>query len=52
MKKLISFDFYGTLVDEFGGHPMNSQKDEIQPLAKKYISQGHEVIIVTKRSWS
>jgi len=49
MKKLISFDFDGTLVDEFGGHPMNSQKDEIQSLAKKYISQGHEVIIVTKR---
>jgi hypothetical protein len=49
MKKLISFDFDGTLVDEFGGHPMNSQKDEIQGLVKKYLSQGHEVIIITKR---
>ena len=49
MKKLISFDFDGTLVDEFGGHPINSQKDEVQGLVKKYISEGHEVIIITKR---
>lgn len=49
MKKLISFDFDGTLVDEFGGHPMNSQKDEVQGLVKKYLSEGHEVIIITKR---
>lgn len=45
----ISFDFDGTLVDEFGGHPLNSQKDEVQGLAKKYLSEGHEVIIITKR---
>ena len=45
----ISFDFDGTLVDEFGGHPSNSQKDEVQGLAKKYINDGHEVIIITKR---
>jgi len=45
----ISFDFDGTLVDEFGGHPSNSQKDEIQGLAKKYLSLGHEVMIITKR---
>jgi phosphoserine phosphatase len=45
----ISFDFDGTLVDEFGGHPSNSQKDEVQGLAKKYISEGHEVMIITKR---
>ena len=45
----ISFDFDGTLVDEFGGHPSNNQKDEVQGLAKKYLSQGHEVIIITKR---
>lgn len=45
----ISFDFDGTLVDEFGGHPSNSQKDEIQRLAKKYLSEGHEVMIITKR---
>ena len=49
MKKIISFDFDGTLVDEFGGHTINSQKDEVQGLAKKYLSQGHEVIIITKR---
>ena len=45
----ISFDFDGTLVDEFGGHPSNSQKDEVQGLVKKYLSEGHEVIIITKR---
>ena len=45
----ISFDFDGTLVDEFGGHPSNSQKDEVQGLAKKYLSEGNEVIIITKR---
>lgn len=45
----ISFDFDGTLVDEFGGHPSNTQKDEIQGLANKYLSEGHEVIIITKR---
>ena len=45
----ISFDFDGTLVDEFGGYPSNSQKDELQGLAKKYLSTGHEVIIITKR---
>jgi len=46
---IISFDFDGTLVDEFGGHPSNSQKDEVQGLAKKYLSEGHEVMIITKR---
>ena len=45
----LSFDFDGTLVDEFGGHPSNSQKDEVQGLVKKYLSEGHEVIIITKR---
>jgi hypothetical protein len=45
----ISFDFDGTLVDEFGGHPSNSQKDEIQGLVKKYLNLGHEVMIITKR---
>jgi FMN phosphatase YigB (HAD superfamily) len=45
----ISFDFDGTLVDEFGGYPINSQKDEVQGLAKKYLSLGHEVMIITKR---
>ena len=45
----ISFDFDGTLVDEFGGHPSNTQKDEVQGLVRKYLIQGHEVIIITKR---
>ena len=49
MLKLISFDFDGTLEDEFGKSKINNQKDEIQGLAKKYLSQGHEVIIITKR---
>ena len=45
----ISFDFDGTLEDEFGGFPINEQKEEIQSLAKKYIDEGHEVMILTKR---
>lgn len=45
----ISFDFDGTLEDEFGGFPINEQKEEIQSFAKKYISQYHDVIIITKR---
>lgn len=45
----ISFDFDGTLEDEFGGVPVNEQKLEIQSLAKRYISEGHDVIILTKR---
>jgi len=45
----ISFDFDGTLEDEFGGFPKNNQKESIQSLAKKYISEGHDVMILTKR---
>lgn len=45
----ISFDFDGTLEDEFGGFPINEQKEEIQSFAKKYIDEGHEVMILTKR---
>lgn len=45
---IISFDFDGTLFDEFGGSN-NPQKDEIQGLAIKYLKEGHEVIIITKR---
>lgn len=45
----ISFDFDGTLEDEFGGFPINLQKEEIQSLAKKYIDEGHNVMILTKR---
>lgn len=44
----ISFDFDGTLDDEFGGI-LNPQKIEIQNLAKKYIEKGHQVCIITKR---
>jgi hypothetical protein len=47
MKK-ISFDFDGTLDDEFDGTP-NLQKEEVQSLAKKYISDGNDVCIITKR---
>lgn len=45
----ISFDFDGTLDDEFGGMPINFQKKEIQSLAKQYIEEGHDVMILTKR---
>lgn len=45
---IISFDFDGTLDLEFGGIP-NPQKEEIQDIAKRYISQGHRVMIITKR---
>jgi hypothetical protein len=45
---IISFDFDGTLDDEFGGIP-NPQKGEIQNLAKKYVSDGNRVMIITKR---
>ena len=44
----VSFDFDGTLDDEFGGI-FNKQKEEIQNLAKKYVSEGHDVCIITKR---
>ena len=44
----ISFDFDGTLDDEFGGL-YNSQKEEIQNIAKKYVESGHQVCIITKR---
>lgn len=45
----ISFDFDGTLEDEFGDILVNSQKSEIQKIAKNYIRQGNDVIIITKR---
>ena len=49
MRKLISFDFDGTLDDEFGSIEPNPQKEEVQSLAVKYLQEGHEVIIITKR---
>jgi hypothetical protein len=48
MKKKISFDFDGTLDDEFDGS-INPQKEEIQKLALKYVRDGHSVCIITKR---
>lgn len=45
---IISFDFDGTLDDEFGGIP-NPQKEEIQKIALEYVSKGHRVMIITKR---
>lgn len=45
---IISFDFDGTLDDEFGGIT-NPQKDEIQRIAKNYVSNGNRVMIITKR---
>jgi pyruvate-formate lyase len=48
-KKLrISFDFDGTLDDEFDG-VINNKKEEIQKIARKYIEEGHQVCIITKR---
>ncbi len=47
MKK-ISFDFDGTLVDDFYGEH-NAKKEDIQKLCKWYIDNGYEVYIVTKR---
>lgn len=48
MKKKISFDFDGTLDDEFDGS-VNPQKEEVQKLATKYVQDGHNVCIITKR---
>ena len=44
----ISFDFDGTLWDEFGGVP-NPQKEEIIKICKNYIMMLHDVYIITKR---
>lgn len=44
----ISFDVDGTLLDDFDGS-FNKQKEEIQTLAKKHISNGDNVFIITKR---
>lgn len=45
----ISFDFDGTLDDEFGELTKNEQKEFIQSLAKRYKNLGHDVMILTKR---
>lgn len=44
----ISFDFDATLYDEFDGS-LNIQKEEIQKIAKNYVSIGNDVCIITKR---
>lgn len=46
---IISFDFDGTLENEFGSLIENTQKHEIQSLAKKYLEEGHDVRILTRR---
>jgi hypothetical protein len=43
-----SFDFDGTLDDEFDGTP-NPQKEEIQNICKSLVEQGKDVCIITKR---
>lgn len=44
----VSFDFDGTLDDEFDGE-VNPQKEEIQKIAKKFVIDGYDVCIITKR---
>lgn len=44
----VSFDVDGTLLDDFDGS-LNKQKEEIQSLAKKHLSSGDNVFIITKR---
>lgn len=46
--KQITFDFDGTLDDEFDGK-LNSQKEEIQDICKQLIEMGNDVRILTKR---
>ena len=44
----ISFDFDGTLEDDFDG-TLNTQKYEIQDICKYFVEQGKDVYIITKR---
>mgnify|MGYP006274091393 CR=1 FL=1 len=44
----ISFDFDGTLDDDFDGE-FNSQKEEIQSICKRLVEKGKDVCIITKR---
>ena len=46
--KLITFDFDGTLDDEFDGS-LNLQKEEIQHICQQLIQMGNDVRILTKR---
>lgn len=48
----ISFDFDGTLHHPFGCESTgerNNQMSTIQKYARRYISEGHQVFIITKR---
>jgi len=45
---IVSFDFDGTLVDDFYGEH-NSEKEKVQKIAKNLVNDGCEVWIVTKR---
>lgn len=44
----ISFDFDGTLADDFDGTP-NDQKDRVIAKLRELQAENHEVFIVTKR---
>lgn len=46
--KLITFDFDGTLEDEFDD-TLNLQKEEVQHICKQLIQMGNDVRILTKR---
>lgn len=46
--KLITFDFDGTLEDEFDD-TFNTQKEEVQNICKQLIQMGNDVRILTKR---
>ena len=48
LQNKISFDFDGTLTDDYDGTP-NPKKFEIQHICKSLISQGKDVCIITKR---
>lgn len=45
---IVSFDFDGTLEDDFDG-TLNTQKEKIQNICKLFCSGGHDVRIITKR---
>lgn len=46
--KKISFDFDGTLADDFD-NTINSQKEEVQDICRQLIEMGNQVYLVTKR---
>ena len=46
--KKISFDFDGTLEDDFGGEP-NRHKEDVQKICRQLLENGRDVYIITKR---